>query len=67
MKVVSKKGHAKIKLNDKQMGDILSLLAVGVVKFEKLKDKEVSTTKADLLDLSEYLINEYARKAGYKC
>lgn len=57
MIVVTKKNKTKIVLNDKQLSNLLSLLAVGVVEFDRLKDKGVTTTQKDLLELSEHICN----------
>lgn len=62
MIVVTKKNKTKIVLNDKQLSNLLSLLAVGVVKFEQLKDKEVLTSREDLIELSDYIFNSVGLK-----
>ena len=62
MIVMTKKNKTKIVLNDKQLSDLLSLLAVGVVKFDELKDKEVTTTQKDLVELSAYIFNSIGLK-----
>lgn len=55
MIIVTQKNKTKLVLNDKQLSDLVSLLAVGVVEFDKLKDKEVTTTREDLLELSDHI------------
>lgn len=57
MIIMTKKNKTKIVLNDKQLSDLLSLLAVGVVEFDQLKDKGVTTTQKDLLELSTHIFN----------
>lgn len=62
MIIMTKKNKTKIVLNDKQLSDLVSLLAVGVVKFDELKDKEVTTTQKDLLELSTYIFDSIGLK-----
>lgn len=62
MIVMTKKNKTKIVLNDKQLSNLLSLLAVGVVKFDELKDKEVTTTQKDLVELSTYIFDSIGLK-----
>ena len=62
MIVMAKKNRTKIVLNDKQLSNLLSLLAVGVAKFGELKDKEVTTTQKDLVELSAYIFNSIGLK-----
>lgn len=62
MIIMTKKNKTKIVLNDKQLSDLVSLLAVGVVKFDELKDKEVTTTQKDLLELSTHIFNSIGLK-----
>ena len=59
MKVVTSKGKTEIVFTDAQLGHLMSLLAVGVVKFDEFKDPEVSTTKEDLLELSKHIIDNF--------
>lgn len=59
MKVVTPKGKTKIVFTDAQLGHLMSLLAVGVVEFEQLKDPEVSTTKEDLVELSKHILDNF--------
>lgn len=58
MKVITSKGKTKLKLTDKQMSVLMSALAVTTIYWEELKDSEVTTTKEDLLELSEYIIKQ---------
>lgn len=62
MIVVTENNKTKIVLNDKQLSDLLSLLAVGVVKFDELKDKEVTTTQKDLVELSLNILDSIGLK-----
>lgn len=62
MIVMTKKNKTKIVLNDKQLSDLLSLLAVGVVEFDQLKDKGVTTTQKDLLELSTHIFKSTGLK-----
>lgn len=62
MIVMTQKNKTKIVLNDKQLSDLLSLLAVGVVEFDELKDKEVTTTQKDLVELSAYIFDSIGLK-----
>jgi hypothetical protein len=49
-------GKTKLTLTDKQMSVLMSALAAATVNWEELKDPEVTTTKADLLELSTYVL-----------
>lgn len=60
MIIVSKRGHGKVKLTDEQMSHIMSGLAAAYAKWDQIKDKEVSTTKNDLLLVSSHLLDSYA-------
>lgn len=62
MIIMTKKNKTKLVLNDKQLSDLVSLLAVGVVKFDELKDKEVTTTQKDLIELSTYIFGSIGLK-----
>lgn len=62
MIVVTQKNKTKIVFNDKQLSNLLSLLAVGVAKFDELKDKEVTTTQKDLVELSAYIFDSIGLK-----
>ena len=64
MKIISKKGHAKVKLNDKQMSAIMSALAVATVHWDELKDPEVTATQDDLLHAGLHLIESYLKANG---
>lgn len=64
MKIISKKGHAKVKLNDKQMSAIMSALAVATVHWEEIKDPEVTATQDDLSRAGLHLIESYLKANG---
>lgn len=64
MKIISKKGCAKVKLDDKQMSAIMSALAVATVHWDELKDPEVTTTKDDLLLAGLHLVESYMKANG---
>ena len=64
MKIISKKGRAKVKLNDEQMSAIMSALAVATVHWDELKDPEVTVTKYDLLNSGLHLLESYMKANG---
>lgn len=64
MKIISKKGHAKVDMNDKQMSAIMSALAVATVHWDELKDPEVTATQDDLLHAGLHLIESYLKANG---
>lgn len=64
MIINSKKGHAKVKLDDKQMSAIMSALATATVHWEEIKDPEVTATQDDLLRAGLYLIESYLKANG---
>lgn len=64
MIINSKKGYAKVKLNDKQMSAIMSALAVATVHWDELKDPEVTATQKDLLRAGLHLIESYLKANG---
>lgn len=64
MKIVSKKGHAKVDINDKQMSAIMSALAAATVHWEEIKDPEVTATQEDLLRAGLHLIESYLKANG---
>lgn len=64
MIINSKKGYAKVKLNDKQMSAIMSAMAVATVHWDELKDPEVTATQEDLLRAGLYLIESYLKANG---
>lgn len=64
MKIISKKGYAKVKLNDKQMSAIMSALAVATIHWDELKDPEVTATRDDLLRAGLHLVESYMKADG---
>lgn len=64
MIIKSKKGYAKVKLDDKQMSAIMSAMAVATVHWDELKDPEVTATRDDLLHASLHLIESYMKANG---
>ena len=62
MKVISNKGYVKLKLSDKSLSAILSLMAVGACKFDELKDKEVTVTKEDILEAGTEIMKQLGVK-----
>lgn len=64
MKIISKKGHAKVDINDKQMSAIMSALAVATVHWDELKDPEVTATRDDLLHAGLHLVESYMKANG---
>lgn len=64
MIINSKKGHAKVKLDDKQMSAIMSALAVATVHWDELKDPEATATQEDLLRAGLHLIESYLKANG---
>lgn len=64
MIIKSKKGYAKVKLDDKQMSAIMSALAVANNYWDELKDPEVTTTKDDLLHAGLHLVESYMKANG---
>lgn len=59
MIINSKKGHAKVDINDEQMSAIMSALAVATNHWNELKDPEVTTTEEDLIRVGLYLMESY--------
>ena len=64
MIIKSKKGRAKVELNDKQMSAIMSALAVATVHWDELKDPEVTATQDDLLHAGLHLVESYMKANG---
>ena len=64
MRIISKKGRAKVDINDKQMSAIMSALAVATVRWDELKDPEVTTTKDDLQHAGLQLVESYMKANG---
>ena len=62
MRVITNKGYVKLKISDKSLSAILSLMAVGAVKFDELKDKEVTVTKEDILEAGVEIMKQLGMK-----
>ena len=66
MIVETNTGYTRIKFSDKQLSALMSALAVVTVKWNEIKDPEVTTTKEDLVDLSIYILERTILENQYE-
>lgn len=59
---ISSEGKVNLTFTDKEMSALLSGLAVATVKWNRIKDKEVTTTKDDLEKLSISIFDQLRKK-----
>lgn len=59
---ISSEGKVNLTFTDKEMSALLSALAVATIKWNKIKDKEVTTTKDDLEKLSISIFEQLREK-----
>lgn len=64
MIIKSKKGYAKVDINDKQMSAIMSAIAAATVHWDEIKDPEVTTSEEDLIRAGLHLIESYLKANG---
>ena len=58
--------YTRIKFSDKQLSALMSALAVATVKWNEIKDPEVTTTKEDLEELSIYILERTILENQYE-
>lgn len=66
MIVETNTGYTRIKFSDKQLSALMSALAVATVKWNEIKDPEVTTTEKDLEELSIYILERTILENQYE-
>ena len=66
MIVETNTGYTRIKFSDKQLSVLMSALAVATVKWNEIKDPEVTTTEKDLEKLSIYILERTILENQYE-